>query len=103
MTILFVTNERLEVPSVTTAQMHEVNRITEEEIGPALPQILENAGRNLTEQAIECVGDDWKQVSIIVLAGNNTNGAGGVCAARHLANRGANVMLCFSAPEDELE
>ena len=35
----------------------------------------------------------------MVLAGTGGNGGGGICAARHLANRGARISLCLSNPE----
>lgn len=39
---------------------------------------------------------------IVVLAGSGGNGGGGICAARHLANRGLDVRLCLAEP-DRLE
>lgn len=35
----------------------------------------------------------------MVLAGSGGNGGGGICAARHLANRNLKVRLCLSNPE----
>lgn len=103
MGLKFFTNEGLEVPSVTTAQMIEVDRVAIEDTGPNLVQMMENAGRNLALQAIACLGERWQQANIIVLAGSGGNGGGGICAARHLANRGANVTLCLSSPIERLK
>ena len=36
---------------------------------------------------------------IIVLAGTGGNGGGGICAARHLANRGADVTVVLAEPQ----
>ena len=36
---------------------------------------------------------------VVVLAGNGGNGGGGICAARHLANRGAHVTVVVSDEE----
>ena len=95
----FLTAQGIEVPSVTTEQMIEVDRVAMKETGPNLFQMMENAGRNLALQAIDCLGENWQQANIIVLAGSGGNGGGGICAARHLANRGAKVQLCLSSPD----
>lgn len=95
----FLTAQGIEVPSVTTKQMIEVDRVAMEETGPNLFQMMENAGRNLALQAIACLGKHWQQANIIVLSGSGGNGGGGICAARHLANRGAKVKLCLSSPD----
>ena len=95
----FFTDTGIEVPAVTTDQMREVDRIAMEETGPNLFQMMENAGRNLALLAIETLGTDWERAKVVVLAGTGGNGGGGICAARHLANRGANVTLCLSEPD----
>lgn len=102
MGLRFFTDSGLEIPAVTTEQMIEVDRIAVEETGPNLFQMMENAGRNLALQAIACLGEHWKQSRIVVLAGSGGNGGGGICAARHLANRGAHILLCLSAAEERL-
>jgi NAD(P)H-hydrate epimerase len=93
----FFTDTGIEVPAVTTDQMREVDRIAIEETGPNLFQMMENAGRNLALLAMEMLGHNWAQAKIVVLAGRGGNGGGGICAARHLANRGADVTLCLAA------
>lgn len=95
----FVTDTGLEVPAVTTEQMREIDRIAIEETGPNLYQMMENAGRNLALLAMEVMGGDWQQAKMLVLAGSGGNGGGGICAARHLANRGADVTLCLAEPD----
>lgn len=97
--IRFVTEIGNEVPSVTMEQMIEADRIAVEETGPNLFQMMENAGRSLCQLAIESLGENWKKSNIIVLAGTGGNGGGGICAARHLANRGAVVKVCITEPE----
>jgi NAD(P)H-hydrate epimerase len=69
--------------------VREIDRIAAEETGPNLFQMMENAGRNLSPQAIEVLGPDWREQHMLVLAGGGGNGGGSLCAARHLANRGA--------------
>lgn len=95
----FFTNSNVEVPALTTDQMREVDRIAMQETGPNLFQMMENAGRNLAEMALERLGEDWQKARIVVLAGTGGNGGGGITAARHLANRGALVELCLAIPD----
>jgi NAD(P)H-hydrate epimerase len=97
-TVRFFTDAGIEVPAVTVEQMREVDRIASEETGPNLFQMMENAGRNLALLAIAVLGDEWTSARIVVLAGSGGNGGGGVCAARHLANRGVAVRLCVAEP-----
>ena len=95
----FLTDTNKEVPAVTTSQMREVDRIAIEETGPNLFQMMENAGRNLAEMALERLGRDWQTARVVVLAGTGGNGGGGITAARHLGNRGAQVELCLAVPD----
>lgn len=94
--VSFWTPAGVEVPAVTSDQMREIDRIAMEETGPNLFQMMENAGRNLAEMAFECLGANWRQARIVVLAGSGGNGGGGIVAARHLANHGAHVELCLA-------
>lgn len=99
MPLRFFTDAGLEIPAVTTEQMVEVDRVAIEDTGPNLLQMMENAGRNLAEQAMDSLGKSWRRANIIVLAGSGGNGGGGICGARHLANRGARVGLCLASPD----
>ncbi len=96
MKLKFTTENGIEVPAVTKEQMIEIDRIAIEETGPNLFQMMENAGRNLAELTIETLGENWKKQNIVVIAGTGGNGGGGICAARHLANRGVNVKVCIT-------
>src|SRR5215472_393875 len=95
----FITNAGVVVPAVTEAEMREVDRIAIEETGPNLFQMMENAGRNLATLVIERLGAGWKSARVAVLAGTGGNGGGGLCAARHLANRGVAVDVCLADPD----
>lgn len=53
----FITDTEIVVPAITTEQMIAVDRLAVEDLGPNLFQMMENAGRNLAMQAIECLGD----------------------------------------------
>ena len=95
----FLTESGIAVPAVTADQMRELDRIAMKETGPNLFQMMENAGRNLALLAMEVLGRGWATASVVVLAGSGGNGGGGICAARHLANRGVDVRLCLADPE----
>lgn len=92
----FMTRAGVEVPAVTADQMKEVDRIAIEETGPNLHQMMENAGRNLAAMTIRHLGPDRREDKIVVLAGTGGNGGGGICGARHLANRGGDVAVVVS-------
>jgi len=97
-TIRFVTEQGVEVPAVDSAQMREVDRIAVEETGPNLYQMMENAGRNLALLAIQFLDKGWQRAKVLVLAGSGGNGGGGICAARHFANRNMDVAVCLAEP-----
>lgn len=92
----FINKSKIKIPAVTTKQMIEIDRIAVEETGPNLLQMMENAGRNLALSAIDMLSNKYKNANIVVLAGTGGNGGGGICAARHLANRNIKVSLCIS-------
>lgn len=96
----FVTEHGTEVPAVTAHQMRQIDRIAVDHTGPVLFQMMENAGRNLASAVIDQISAESASTPILVLAGTGGNGGGGICAARHLANRGAQVTLVVSNPDD---
>ena len=79
------------IPAVTADEMRKIDQLAVDELGLGLLQMMENAGRALSE----CVMDllDGNKGRVVVLAGGGGNGGGGVCAARHLLNRGVEVVL----------
>ncbi len=94
-----------QVPTVTAAEMREVDRAMVEDLGIDLIQMMENAGRNLADLALTRFGPS----DVVVLAGSGGNGGGGLVAARHLANRGVAVLVVPSGsdlapvPEHQLD
>jgi NAD(P)H-hydrate epimerase len=61
---------------------------------------MENAGRSLAEMARRMLNGQLVGRKIAVLSGAGNNGGGGMVAARHLHNRGADVRVKFvGAPE----
>jgi NAD(P)H-hydrate epimerase len=92
----FPTVSRQELPALSTAQMVEVDRLMIEDYGILLIQMMENAGRNLADLAQAMLGGDVLDRPILTLAGRGNNGGGGLVAARHLANRGADVQVMLA-------
>jgi len=86
------------VSAVTAAEMRDVDRVAVEDFGVSLLQMMENAGRNLARHVREAGSEP-----VVVLAGNGGNGGGGLCAARHLANRELTVLVVLDRPPRELD
>ena len=82
-----------EIPVLSTPQMVEVDRLMIEEYHILLIQMMENAGRNLAELARRNFGGQVDGRSIAILCGAGNNGGGGLVAARHLSNWGAEVSV----------
>ncbi|MDF1512540.1 MAG: NAD(P)H-hydrate epimerase [Anaerolineae bacterium] len=99
--VFFDTQEGLRIPAVTAAEMREVDRIAVEEFGLGILQMMENAGRNLAENALVMLGKS--DCEIVVLAGAGGNGGGGLCCARHLHNRGCTVKVVLDHAPDQLK
>lgn len=81
------------LPLITSRQMREVDRVMVEEYGIQLIQMMENAGRSLAETARHLLDDSVIGKKIFVAAGKGNNGGGGLVAARHLSNWGAEVIV----------
>ena len=89
------------IPSVTAAQMREVDRVVVEEFGISLLQMMENAGRGLALLTrIHLSG--LRRRRVVVLAGRGGNGGGGMAAARRLAIWGAEVAVVVAHPVTDL-
>ncbi len=89
------------MPSITTEQMREVDRLMVEEYGIVLLQMMENAGRNLARLAATLAAGA-RDRSVLVLAGKGNNGGGGMVAARHLSNMGVRVRVILPVAVREL-
>jgi len=76
------------VPAVTASEMREVDRVAVDDFGIGVLQMMEHAGR-----ALAAVGRERSEEPVTVLAGDGGNGGGGLCAARHLRNHGAEVRV----------
>lgn len=86
------------LPWLTREDMVEIDRVMMHDLGIDLVRMMENAGRNLAQLAI----DRFAPKTVTVLAGTGGNGGGGLVAARHLANRGVDVSVTLTKPADQL-
>ncbi len=86
------------IPIVDTEQMIEIDRLMTDCYGITLIQMMENAGRDLALLAKQMLGGEILNRKICVIAGNGNNGGGGLAAARHLSNWGAEVTVLVATP-----
>ena len=91
------------IPSVSSSQMSELDKKMIREYCIDLLQMMENAGRALAIQSSIILGESLLGKKIIVLAGKGHNGGGGLAAARHIHNSGADVKIILSSKEEELK
>ncbi|MEX2446787.1 MAG: NAD(P)H-hydrate epimerase [Dehalococcoidia bacterium] len=96
----FTAPDGARVPAASIAEMREVTRVAVDDTGPSLQQMVEHAGMQLALSAIDLLGPHWRSARVVVLCGPGRTGGGGVCAARHLANRGVGVeVVTITAPQ----
>ena len=88
------------VPSVTAAQMAEVDRITIEEFHIPVDVLMENAGRQTAAAARAFLGGSVAGKRVIGLVGSGNNGGDTAAALRHLTNWGARVGAEVAAPQE---
>jgi NAD(P)H-hydrate epimerase len=93
----------MQIPFIATQQMVEVDRLMIEEYNIQLIQMMENAGRNLAELSRRMLDGDVRAKRIAVLCGAGNNGGGGMVAARHLHNWGAEIALKVLSPREKLK
>lgn len=91
------------LPSVTASQMREVDRLMVDDLGIGLLQMMEHAGRGLTEVGRTLLGGELNEKQVLVLVGPGHNGAGGLVAARLFANGGARVTVVLAQLADRLK
>ena len=91
------------MPAVDADEMREVDRVAVDETGPSLLQMMEHAGLETAQTALDMLGKRWAERRVVVLAGSGGNGGGGLCAARHLASRGVSVLAVLTRPTTGVE
>ncbi|UCG37851.1 MAG: NAD(P)H-hydrate epimerase, partial [bacterium] len=81
---------------VTPAQMREIDRRTIYEIGIPSLVLMENAGVALADETESRAGEG--RLRVTVMCGPGNNGGDGMVAARHLAERGHEVVVFLTVP-----
>jgi len=91
-----------DIPTLTTSQMRDVDRLMMETYQIQLIQMMENAGRHLATLAVNrFLGGEPHEKHVVIAAGSGGNGGGGLVAGRWLASWGAQVEVYLSRqPED---
>ena len=90
------------IPSVTVAQMREVDRIMVDELHIELLQMMENAGRCLAAHTRSWLSGQVRGRRVVVLAGSGGNGGGGLVAARRLTIWGAAAAVVLGQSRSEV-
>lgn len=79
-------------------QISELDRLAMEEFGLDILQMMEIAGSSFA-RIVKNYLKDLNHKHILVLAGAGNNGGDGLCAARYLANWGAEVKVILAKPD----
>ncbi|MGB8669206.1 MAG: NAD(P)H-hydrate epimerase, partial [Pseudolabrys sp.] len=82
---------------LTTEEMAEADRLTVAGGTPGMT-LMENAGRAVADAAARL-----QATRIAVVTGPGNNGGDGFVAARHLAERGYRIRLCFVGDRKRLK
>ncbi len=106
---LYVLPANRRIEPVSALQMLNLENIAHNEIGLTEEMMTENAGRGLAEVTLTALSDPAIKVrhaadpahnhhpppqTVVILAGNNKSGSRAIAAARHLRNKGVNVLVC---------
>ena len=83
--------------TVTPQQMREIDRMTIDQYGVPSMVLMENAGMALIDEIESRLKED--RLTITVIAGPGNNGGDGMVAARHLAERGHEVVVFLAVPK----
>jgi NAD(P)H-hydrate epimerase len=78
--------------ALTRNQVREVDRLAIEKYHIPGIVLMENAARGATEVALEMLATTPNQ-NILILCGGGNNGGDGLAVARHLHNRGHNILI----------
>ncbi|KAL7318784.1 enhancer of mRNA decapping [Mucor circinelloides] len=90
-------------PSVSPLQMAHVEHECVQVSDSFGELAIENGGRGTSLLVLQALSKmDVVSPSIVILAGNNKNGALGLVAARHLINHGCLVTVCITANKENL-
>lgn len=89
---------------VGSEEMRRLDNYTIESIGLPGAVLMENAGAQVADEVVRLYEAHHlePQALTVVLAGHGNNGGDGFVAARHLVDRGFNVLLCLVGERQKL-
>lgn len=90
------------VKVATAEQMREFDRRAVDEFGVASLDLMESAGRQVSEAVVGVLGSA-KGKRVVVIAGRGNNGGDGFVAARYLRKAGADVAVLLLAKPAEVK
>ncbi|CAO3615598.1 unnamed protein product [Mucor hiemalis] len=90
-------------PSVSPLQMAHVEHECTKALDSFGELAIENGGRGSSLLVLQLLNQmDVVSPSVVILVGNNKNGALGLVASRHLINHGCMVTVCIAANQENL-
>jgi NAD(P)H-hydrate epimerase len=87
------------LPVVSAGRMREIDRLSTEQRGLKVIDLMENAGRAVAREVAAFLGARGRRVA--VCCGRGANGGDGLVAARVLKEGGAEVQVFICAPRQE--
>jgi len=90
------------VPTVTAAQMAEVDRITTQDLQIPVEILMDNASRQIAVAARAFLDGSVSGKRIVGLVGTGNNGGDTAGALRHLVSWGARVAAEVAAPQERV-
>lgn len=92
----------MDISSVSVEQMRQVDRVAVEDFGLQILMMMENASIYTASLAQRMLNNTVKNKKILILAHKGNNGGDGLGAARHLANKGAEITVVLTCTPNEL-
>lgn len=85
-------------PTITRAQVREIDRVAVERYGIPGIVLMENASRGVADRAVTMLGTGTK--SAVVICGSGNNGGDGFAVARHLHIRYIQTAIVLTRPPE---
>ncbi|MCF7874337.1 MAG: NAD(P)H-hydrate epimerase [Candidatus Omnitrophica bacterium] len=87
--------------NITADQMKRIDKTAIEEFGIPSLILMENAGRGAADIAYNMLLD--KRSKVVCVCGKGNNGGDGFVCARHLINKGINILTFLTCKRDQLK
>jgi NAD(P)H-hydrate epimerase len=87
--------------AITAEEMKKVDKTAIDEFGIPSLILMENAGRGAADIAYNMLLD--KKNKVVCVCGKGNNGGDGFVCARHLINKGINIVIFLTCKRDQLK